>query len=136
MAALAAIAATTSRIGLGTGVVLVNQHHPITLAEQVASIDRISGGRFEPGAGPGSNAEEMASHGVDPTRPIARMLEHIAAMREIWTKDEPELPGEFVDFDPIWSWPKPVRRPPVLIAGVGRGTSGERHPARREPGSP
>ncbi|MFD2470178.1 LLM class F420-dependent oxidoreductase [Amycolatopsis silviterrae] len=117
--ALAAIAAATERIGLGTAVSLVSQHHPITLAKQAASVDLLSGGRFELGAGPGWNAEEMANHGVDPARPIARMLEHVAAVRTIWTEDEPEFHGEFVDFDPIWSWPKPARRLPVLIAGVG-----------------
>lgn len=85
LTALAAIAATTRRIGLGTAVALVNQHHPITLAKQVASVDRISHGRFELGVGPGWNAEEMANHGVDPARPLARMLEHVAAMRKIWT---------------------------------------------------
>ena len=119
LTALAAIAATTERITLGTAVALVNQHHPINLAKRVASVDRLAGGRFELGAGPGWNAEEMANHGVDPARPVARMLEHVAAMKAIWTEDEPEFHGEFVDFDPIWSWPKPVRRPPVLIAGVG-----------------
>ncbi|MDT0269646.1 LLM class F420-dependent oxidoreductase [Streptomyces sp. DSM 44915] len=119
LAALAAIAATTHRVRLGTGVLLVNQHHPITLAKQVASVDRISGGRLELGVGPGWNVEEMANHGVDPARPLARMLEHVAALRRIWSEDEPEFHGEFVDFDPIWSWPKPVRQPPVLIAGVG-----------------
>ncbi|GAA3567049.1 LLM class F420-dependent oxidoreductase [Amycolatopsis ultiminotia] len=119
LAALAAIAAVTDRIGLGTAVSLVNQHHPITLAKQAASVDRISGGRLELGAGPGWNAEEMANHGVDPARPLARMLEHVAALKVIWAHDEPEFHGEFVDFDPIWSWPKPVRQPPVLIAGVG-----------------
>lgn len=119
MAALAAIAATTEGITLGTAVSLVNQHHPINLAKQVATVDQISGGRFEFGVGPGWNAEEMVHHGVDPKRPLARMLEHIAAMRAIWTQDEPEFHGEFVDFDPIWSWPKPTRIPPILIAGVG-----------------
>ncbi|MGC7098361.1 LLM class F420-dependent oxidoreductase [Amycolatopsis lurida] len=119
LTALAAIAATTEHITLGTAVALVNQHHPINLAKRVASVDRISGGRFELGAGPGWNAEEMANHGVDPARPVARMLEHVAAMKTIWAEEEPEFHGEFVDFDPIWSWPKPVRRPPVLIAGVG-----------------
>jgi probable F420-dependent oxidoreductase len=116
---LAAIAATTERIGIGTAVSLVGQHHPITLAKQVASLDRIAGGRVELGVGPGWNAEEMTNHGVDPTRPLARMLEHVDAMKAIWRDDEAEFHGEFVDFDPIWSWPKPTRTPPVLIAGVG-----------------
>jgi probable F420-dependent oxidoreductase len=117
--ALAAMAAVTERIALGTGVCLVPQHDPITLAKTIASLDRIANGRFELGVGPGWNREEMANHGVDPRRRTARMLEHIAAMREIWEKDEAEYHGEFVDFDPIWSWPKPVRMPPVLIGGEG-----------------
>jgi probable F420-dependent oxidoreductase len=117
--ALTAMAMVTERITLGTAVSLVLQHHPITLAKTVASLDRIAGGRFEFGVGPGWNREEMANHGVDPRTRTRRMLEHIAAMREIWTKDEAEFHGEFVDFDPIWSWPKPLRTPPVLIGGEG-----------------
>jgi probable F420-dependent oxidoreductase len=117
--ALTAMAMVTQRIALGTAVSLVLQHHPIGLAKTVASLDRIAGGRFELGVGPGWNREEMANHGVDPGTRTRRMLEHIAAMREIWTQDEAEFHGEFVDFDPIWSWPKPVRTPPVLIGGEG-----------------
>jgi probable F420-dependent oxidoreductase len=117
--ALAAMAVVTERITLGTAVALVLQHHPIGLAKTVASLDRIAGGRFEFGVGPGWNREEMANHGVDPRTRTRRMLEHIEAMREIWTKDEAEFHGEFVEFDPIWSWPKPVRTPPVLIGGEG-----------------
>lgn len=117
--ALAAIAAVTERITLGTAVSLVAQHDPITLAKTVASVDRISGGRLELGVGPGWNVEEMANHGVDPSRRTTRMLEHVAAMRAIWSSDEAQFHGRFVDFDPIWSWPKPVRTPPVLIGGMG-----------------
>ena len=117
--ALAAVAATTDRIALGTGVSLVAQHDPIVLAKAVASLDRIAGGRFELGIGPGWNVEEMAHHGVDPARRTARMLEHVEAMRAIWTADEAEYHGRFVDFSPIWSWPKPTRVPPVLIGGGG-----------------
>lgn len=117
--ALAAIAATTERIALGTAVSLVAQHDPIVLAKAVASLDRIAAGRFELGIGPGWNAEEMANHGVDPKRRTARMLEHVEAMKAIWTRDEAEHHGTFVDFDPIWSWPKPTRVPPVLIGGGG-----------------
>jgi probable F420-dependent oxidoreductase len=117
--ALGAIAATTSRVALGTGVSLVAQHDPIVLAKAVASLDRIAGGRFELGIGPGWNVEEMAHHGVDPARRTARMLEHVEAMRAIWTADEAEFHGRFVDFSPIWSWPKPLRVPPVLIGGGG-----------------
>lgn len=117
--ALTAMAVVTERIALGTGVSLVDQHSPITLAKTVASVDRIASGRFELGVGPGWNREEMANHGVDPATRTARMLEHVAAMRAIWTEDEAEFHGRFVDFDPIWSWPKPVRTPPVLIGGGG-----------------
>ncbi|GAA3250113.1 LLM class F420-dependent oxidoreductase [Pseudonocardia petroleophila] len=117
--ALAAVAATTERIVLGTAVSLIAQHDPIVLAKAVASLDRIAGGRFELGIGPGWNAEEMAHHGVDPGRRTARMLEHVEAMRVIWTEDEAEYHGRFVDFSPIWSWPKPTRVPPVLIGGGG-----------------
>ncbi|GAA5124246.1 LLM class F420-dependent oxidoreductase [Pseudonocardia adelaidensis] len=117
--ALAAMATVTERITLGTAVSLVLQHHPIGLAKTIASLDRLSGGRFEFGVGPGWNREEMANHGVDPRTRTRRMLEHIAAMRAIWTEDEAEFHGEFVDFDPIWSWPKPLRTPPVLIGGEG-----------------
>ncbi|GAA1873126.1 LLM class F420-dependent oxidoreductase [Pseudonocardia ailaonensis] len=117
--ALGAIAAVTERVALGTAVSLINQHHPVNLAKEVASVDRISRGRFELGIGPGWNTEEMRHHGVDPARRTAAMLERLAALRAIWTQDEAEFHGEFVDFDPIWSWPKPTRVPPVLIGGGG-----------------
>lgn len=117
--ALAAMAVVTERIALGTAVCLVAQHDPITLAKTVASVDRLAGGRLELGVGPGWNVEEMAGHGVDPARRTARMLEHVEAMRVIWSADEAEFHGRFVDFDPLWSWPKPVRIPPVLIGGGG-----------------
>ena len=117
--ALAAMAVVTRRITLGTAVSLINQHHPINLAKTVASVDHLAGGRFELGVGPGWNREEMANHGVDPRTRTARMLEHLDALRTIWTQDEPEFHGRFVDFDPIWCWPKPLRTPPVLIGGGG-----------------
>lgn len=117
--ALAAMAVVTRRIALGTAVSLVAQHDPIVLAKATASVDRISAGRFELGVGPGWNAEEMAHHGVDPARRTARMLEHVAAVRALWTEDEAEFHGRFVEFSASWSWPKPVRVPPVLIGGGG-----------------
>ncbi|MGD9986659.1 LLM class F420-dependent oxidoreductase [Pseudonocardia sp.] len=117
--AIGAMAAVTERIVLGTAVSLVNQHHPINLAKQVASVDRIANGRFELGVGPGWNKEEMAHHGVDPRTRTARMLETVEAMTAIWTQDEAEFHGDHVDFGPIWSWPKPTRVPPILIGGGG-----------------
>jgi probable F420-dependent oxidoreductase len=116
--ALAAIAAVTERIALGPAVSLVPQHDPIVLAKTIASVDRISGGRFELGVGPGWNVEEAAHHGAA-NRRTARMREHVLAMQALWTEDEAEFHGEFVDFSPSWSWPKPVRVPPILIGGSG-----------------
>ncbi|GAA4688358.1 LLM class F420-dependent oxidoreductase [Pseudonocardia yuanmonensis] len=117
--ALGAMAAVTDRIALGTAVTLVNQHHPINLAKQVASVERLAPGRVELGVGPGWNKEEMAHHGIDPRQRTAQMLERIEALRAIWTQEEAEYHGEFVDFDPMWSWPKPTAVPPVLVGGGG-----------------
>jgi probable F420-dependent oxidoreductase len=122
--ALAAAAAVTSRIKLGTGVTLVIEHDPIVLAKQVATIDQLSNGRFMLGVGGGWNREEMENHGTDPRQRFAILRERVLAMREIWTKDEAEYHGEHVNFDPIWSWPKPVQRPhpPVWVGGNGAKT--------------
>ena len=117
--ALGAMAAVTDRITLGTAVCLVNQHHPLNLAKEVASVDRIAGGRFEFGVGAGWNVEEMAHHGVNPRRRTTEMLERLDALRALWTSDEAEFHGDVVSFDPVWSYPKPTRVPPVLIGGGG-----------------
>jgi probable F420-dependent oxidoreductase len=119
--ALSAAAAVTERLKLGTGICLVVERDPITLAKEVASLDRLSGGRFLFGVGAGWNLEEMRHHGTDPRRRFSIMRERIEAMKAIWTEDEPEYHGEHVDFDPIWSWPKPVQRPhpPILVGGGG-----------------
>lgn len=119
--ALAAVAATTSSIRLGTAICLVIERDPITLAKEIASLDRLSGGRFVLGVGAGWNREEMANHGTDPATRMALLAERIAAMREIWTAEEASFHGKFVDFDRIWSWPKPVQQPgpPVLVGGMG-----------------
>ncbi len=119
---LAAIAAVTERLELGTGIALVAQRDPIILAKEVATLDRISGGRAVLGIGAGWNREEMRNHGTDPKTRMALVREYVLAMKEIWTKDEAEFHGEFVDFDPIFSWPKPVRTPPVLVGGWGPKT--------------
>jgi probable F420-dependent oxidoreductase len=121
---LAAVAAATTDLKLGTGVCLVIEHDPITLAKQVASIDFLSGGRFRFGIGGGWNREEMENHGTDPKTRWRLLREQIQAMKEIWTKDEAEYHGDFVNFDPIWSWPKPVQKPhpPILMGGNGPTT--------------
>ena len=119
--ALSAAAAVTERLVLGTGICLVAQHHPITLAKTVASLDHVSGGRAILGIGVGWNVEEMQDHGVDPKTRRARVRESVLAMKELWAKDEASYEGEHVSFSPTWSWPKPFERPhvPVVMGGVG-----------------
>jgi probable F420-dependent oxidoreductase len=122
--ALTVAAMVTERLLLGTGICLVVERDPITTAKEVATLDLLSGGRFLFGVGGGWNREEMENHGTDPVRRFAVMRERVLAMKEIWTRDEAEFHGDHVDFDAIWQWPKPVRRPhpPVLVAGNGPGT--------------
>jgi probable F420-dependent oxidoreductase len=123
-AALAAVAAVTERIRLGTGICLVVERDPITTAKEVATLDLISDGRFEFGVGGGWNLEEMENHGTDPGTRFALLRERVLAMKAIWTTEEAEFHGSFVDFEPMWQWPKPVQRPhpPVLLAGNGPRT--------------
>jgi probable F420-dependent oxidoreductase len=118
--ALAAAAARTSRIRLGTGIALVAQHDPIALAKAVATLDQVSDGRFVLGVGYGWNREEMAAHGVEYTRRRAHVRETMLAMQELWSKEVAEFHGEFVDFEPSWQWPKPLQqpRPRTLIGGA------------------
>lgn len=122
--ALSAAAAVTTRLRLGTGICLVIERHPITTAKEVATLDRLSGGRFMFGIGGGWNAEEMANHGTDFKTRWRVLRERVLAMKEIWTKEEAEFHGEFVDFDPIWSHPKPVQQPhpPIFMGGDGATT--------------
>jgi probable F420-dependent oxidoreductase len=118
--ALAAAAAVTSRIRLGTGVALVAQHDPIALAKEIATLDRLSGGRFVLGIGYGWNHEEMENHGIDVKRRRARVRETVLAMQALWANEIASFQGEFVRFEPSWQWPKPLQqpRPPVLIGGA------------------
>lgn len=122
--ALAAVAAATDRLLLGTGICLVVERDPITMAKEVASLDVLSGGRLLFGVGGGWNHEEMEDHGTDPRRRWTVLRERILAMKEIWTADEAEFHGELVDFDPLWQWPKPLQRPhpPILVGGNGPRT--------------
>ena len=122
--ALTAAAVVTDRLLLGTGICLVVERDPITTAKEVATLDLLSGGRFLFGVGGGWNREEMENHGTDPTRRFALMRERILAMKEIWSRDVAEFHGQYVDFDPLWQWPKPVQQPhpPVLVAGNGPKT--------------
>jgi probable F420-dependent oxidoreductase len=119
--ALTAAAAATHGLRVGSGVCLVVERDPIITAKEVASVDVFTGGRFEFGVGAGWNREEMANHGTDPRTRMRLMRERIEAMQAIWTQDEASYHGEFVSFDRIWCWPKPVQRPwpPVLVGGGG-----------------
>lgn len=118
---IAAMGMVTDRVLLGTGICLVVERDPILLAKQVATIDHVTNGRFLFGVGAGWNKEEMRNHGTDPRQRMAIMRERIEAIREIWTKEQAEYHGAHVDFDPIFSWPKPLQRPnpPILIGGSG-----------------
>ncbi|CAN5464072.1 LLM class F420-dependent oxidoreductase [soil metagenome] len=117
--ALTAVAASTQRLRVGTGICLVNQHHPLTLAKQVATLQHLSGGRFLFGVGPGWNAEEMGHHGIDFDTRFSAMRERIEAMRLLWTEEEAAYHGDHVDFDAVWQWPKPGHHVPVLLSGWG-----------------
>lgn len=121
--ALAAAAAVTERLLIGTGICLIVERDPITTAKEVATLDHVSGGRFLFGVGAGWNLEEMANHGTDPERRFGLMRERIEAMKAIWTADQATYSGDQVAFDPIWSWPKPVRKPhpPILVGGNSDG---------------
>ncbi len=118
--ALAAIAATTTDLRLGTGITLVAQRDPLWLAKEVASLDRLSNGRFLFGIGYGWNKEELAHHGVAYTDRRARIRESILAMKELWTQDEASFDGEHISFTSSWSWPKPVQspHPPIILGGA------------------
>ena len=117
--ALGYAAAATSTIRLGTGICLLTERDPIVNAKEAATLDLLSGGRFELAIGAGWNAEEMENHGTAFATRFRVMSERARAMKVIWSEEEPEFHGEFVDFDPIWSWPKPVQspNPPILVGG-------------------
>lgn len=120
---LASMAAVTTDLRLGTGICLVVQRDPILLAKEIATLDLISNGRllFGVGAGAPWNVEEMRNHGTNPKTRMRLLKERMAAMHEIWNHDAAEYHGEFVNFDPIHSWPKPVQkpRPTTLVGGDG-----------------
>ncbi len=119
--ALATAAAVTTRLKVATGICLLVERDPITTAKEVASLDVLSDGRFLFGIGGGWNAEEMADHGTDFRRRWRVLRERVLAMKAIWTGEEPSFAGEFVRFEPLWSWPKPVQKPypPIVLGGHG-----------------
>ena len=119
--ALAMAAAATTTLKVGSGICLLVERDPITCAKEVASIDFLSNGRMLFGIGGGWNAEEMENHGTDFGRRWKILRERVEAMKVIWRDDNAEYHGEFVDFDPLWSWPKPKQKPhpPIYLGGHG-----------------
>ncbi|GAA4697607.1 LLM class F420-dependent oxidoreductase [Nocardioides conyzicola] len=117
---LATAAQVTSRIKLSTAVALPVESDPITLAKQIATLDHLSGGRVEIGAGFGWNTDELADHHVPAAKRRTVLKEYVEAMRSLWTQDEASYDGEFVSFGPSWAFPKPAAHIPLII-GAGGG---------------
>jgi probable F420-dependent oxidoreductase len=119
LVALGAVAAATTTIRLGTGILLAAQRDPIVTAKALATVDHLSGGRLTIGAGFGWNEDEMNHHGVAYRTRREQAREHVLAMRALWENEAGEFHGDFVDFSPSWSWPKPVQSPlPILLGGA------------------
>ncbi len=118
--ALTAAAAVTTRLKLGTGIALVTQRDPIVTAKMISTIDQLSKGRFLFGVGNGWNQDEIENHGTDFASRHKLARERVEAMKAIWTQEEPEYHGEFVNFDPMKQWPKPhqVPHPPIIVGGA------------------
>jgi probable F420-dependent oxidoreductase len=117
--ALSFAAAATKTLQVGTGICLVPQRDPIVTAKCVASLDRLSDGRFIFGIGGGWNVDEMENHGAQYKTRFKLLRERVLAMRALWSEEEAEFHGDMVEFDPVWSYPKPVQvpHPPVILGG-------------------
>jgi probable F420-dependent oxidoreductase len=122
--ALSFAAAATKGLEIGTGICLVPQRDPLVTAKAVASLDRLSGGRFVFGIGGGWNVEEMENHGARYGTRFKLMRERVLAMKALWTEEAAAFHGEMVDFDAVWSYPKPARKPhpPILLGGESNYT--------------
>ena len=122
LVALSSAIETTTRLRLGTGILLAAQHDPIVLAKQIATLDHLSGGRFTLGIGFGWNRAEAEDHGVDFGRRHALVREHVLCMEALWSQDQAEFHGDLIDLPPAWAWPKPVQQPRVrTLVGGGAG---------------
>ena len=120
--ALAAAAAVTSKIKLGTGICLVPERNPLHTAKEIATLDQISGGRFIFGIGAGWLKEETEIFGANFPRRWSVTREAVLAMKALWTQDEAEFHGAFIDFPPVKSYPKPIQKPhpPILLGGAAK----------------
>jgi probable F420-dependent oxidoreductase len=121
LVALSFVAARTTTMRLGTGILLLPQRHPVHLAKELASLDRLSGGRLLLGIGVGYLEAELRALGVDPATRGVRADEYLAAMRELWASPTPRFAGRFVSFDQVDAHPRPLRPqgPPILVGGHG-----------------
>jgi probable F420-dependent oxidoreductase len=117
--ALSFAAAATKTLKLGTGIALIPQRDPIVTAKAVASLDQLSNGRFILAMGGGWNVDEMENHGARYDTRFKLLRERVLAMKEMWSKEEAQYHGEFVNFDPIWVYPKPKQKPhpPLFLGG-------------------
>jgi len=118
--ALNAAATVTTSLRIGTGIALITQRDPIITAKMISTIDQLSKGRFLFGVGNGWNQDEIENHGTDFASRHKLARERIEAMKAIWTQEEPEYHGEFVNFDKMKQWPKPYRKPhpPIIVGGA------------------
>ena len=117
--ALSFAAAATKSLKIGTGICLLPQRDPIVTAKSVASLDELSGGRVIFGIGGGWNVDEMENPGAKYSSRFKLLRENVLAMKQLWTEEQAEFHGEFVDFDPAFCWPKPLQtpHPPIILGG-------------------
>ena len=117
--ALSRASSVTTNLGIGTAVNLITEHNPLDLAKLIATLDFYSGGRFLFGIGTGWFREEAEIMGADFDHRWTQAREYVLAMKEIWTKEEAEFHGKYIDFPPIICNPKPAQNPhpPVLLGG-------------------
>ena len=117
--ALSFAAGATTTLKIGTGICLIPQRDAIVTAKCVASLDHLSNGRFIFGIGGGWNVDEMENHGAKYSSRFKLLQENILAMKQFWMEEKGEFHGDFVDFDPAFSWPKPVQspHPPIILGG-------------------
>ena len=119
---LSFVAARTTRVRLGTSVLVLPYHNPVRLAKVAATLDVLSGGRLIVGVGVGLIEKEIRAMGSPYTERGAFTDEAIAVMRALWTQDEPKFEGKFSRFDGMKFSPKPLQKPtiPIVIGGVSR----------------
>ena len=119
---LAHASAVTENLKLGTGICLVPERNPIVLAKEIATLDHYSNGRFLFGIGSGWLKEETELFGVKFADRVNVMYESIQAMKQLWTQEESEYNGQFINFPPVISRPKPVQKPhpPIYVGGKAK----------------